>query len=151
MDTFAYAESFDDGAERYLGLRGGEQVAVAPDDSGLIVKADVAGEQIDAETPKPQPTGGVYASGQSGALTIAEDGDAPAGAAAIDEPTPAQHRRYHASVRLDPARVGRDASQIAEEIIAHLVGLAGAEVTVTIEIDAQLPGWSVGAGGANGH
>ena len=31
MDTFAYAESLDDGAERYLGLRGGEQVAVAPD------------------------------------------------------------------------------------------------------------------------
>ena len=49
-------------------------------------------------------------------------------------------RRYHGTVQLDPARVGRDASQIAEEVIAHLVGLAGAEVTVTMEIDAQLPG-----------
>ena len=140
MDTFAYAESFDDGAERYLGLRGGEQVAVAPDAPGLIVKPDIAGEQIEAETPKPQPTGVVDASGEPGARTIAEGGDTPAGAAAIDEPTPPQHHRYHASVRLDPARVGRDASQIAEEVIAHLVGLAGAEVTVTIEIDAQLPG-----------
>ena len=40
---------------------------------------------------------------------------------------------------MDPARVGRDASQIAEEIIAHLVGLAGADVTVTVDIEARLP------------
>ena len=113
---------------------------MAHDAPGLIVKPNLARAQIDAETPKPQPTGGVDASGEPGARTIAEDGDTPAGAAAIDEPTPPQHRRYHASVRLDPARVGRDASQIVEEVIAHLVGLAGAEVTVTIEIDAQLPG-----------
>ena len=138
MDTFAYAESFDDGAGRYLGLRGGELVGIAPDAPGLIVKADVAGEQIDAETPRPQPTGGVDAPG-SGAPTIAEGGDAATPTDAVDEQTPAQSRRYHASVRLDPARVGRDASQIAEEVIAHLVGLAEAAVTVTIDIEAQLP------------
>ena len=54
-------------------------------------------------------------------------------------PEPAPPRRYHGTVRLDPTRVGRDASQIAEEVVSHLVGLAGAEVTVTIEIDANLP------------
>ena len=41
-------------------------------------------------------------------------------------------------MRLDPARVGRDASRIADEVIAHLVGQVGAEVTVTIEIEASL-------------
>ena len=40
---------------------------------------------------------------------------------------------------LDAARVGRDAGRIAEEVIAHLAGVAGAEVTVTLEINAQLP------------
>ena len=40
---------------------------------------------------------------------------------------------------LDPARVGRDASCIADEVIAHLVGQVGAEVTVTLEVEATLP------------
>jgi len=42
-------------------------------------------------------------------------------------------------VSLDPARVGRDASRIAEEVIAHLAGQVGADVTVTLEIEASLP------------
>ena len=42
-------------------------------------------------------------------------------------------------MQVDAARVGRHASQIAEEVIAHLVGLEGARVTVTIDIDADLP------------
>jgi hypothetical protein len=42
-------------------------------------------------------------------------------------------------VSLDPARAGRDASRIAEEVIAHLSGLMDAEVEVTIEIEARIP------------
>ena len=41
-------------------------------------------------------------------------------------------------MRLDPTRVGRDASRIADEVIAHLTGLVGADVTVTLEIEAGL-------------
>ncbi|MEW6750478.1 MAG: Swt1 family HEPN domain-containing protein [Candidatus Latescibacterota bacterium] len=48
-------------------------------------------------------------------------------------------RRYHGTVKLDAARVGRDASQIAEEVVAHLQGLPGARVTVTLEIAAEIP------------
>ena len=40
---------------------------------------------------------------------------------------------------LDPIRVGVEASRIAEEVIAHLAGLPGAQVTVTLEIDASVP------------
>jgi hypothetical protein len=49
-------------------------------------------------------------------------------------------RRFHGSVRLDSARVGRDAARIADEVISHLVAQMGAEVTVTLEIVATLPG-----------
>jgi hypothetical protein len=42
-------------------------------------------------------------------------------------------------VQLDPVRAGRDAGKIAEEVIAHLAGLIGANVTVTLEIEASLP------------
>jgi hypothetical protein len=50
-------------------------------------------------------------------------------------PPAAQFRRFHGSVRVDSARVGRDAGRIADEVIAHLA--VGAEVTVTIEIEAS--------------
>jgi hypothetical protein len=50
-----------------------------------------------------------------------------------------QPRRFHGAVLLDPTRVGRDASRIADEVIAHLSGLVGATVTVTLEVDAEIP------------
>ncbi len=40
---------------------------------------------------------------------------------------------------LDPTRVGRDASRIDEEVIAHLAGLVGAKLTVTLEVEAEIP------------
>jgi hypothetical protein len=39
----------------------------------------------------------------------------------------------------EPTRVGRDASRIADEVIAHLSGLVGAKVTVTLEVQAEIP------------
>ncbi len=47
--------------------------------------------------------------------------------------------RFYGTVALDATRVGRDASLIAEEVISHLAGLVDAEVTVTLEIAAQVP------------
>jgi hypothetical protein len=40
---------------------------------------------------------------------------------------------------LDPTRVGRDAGRIADEVIAHLAGLVGSDVKVTLEIQAHIP------------
>jgi len=48
-------------------------------------------------------------------------------------------KRFHGTVTLDPTRVGRDAGRIADEVIAHLVGLVRSRVTVTLEIDAEIP------------
>ncbi|MCC6174343.1 MAG: DUF499 domain-containing protein [Chloroflexi bacterium] len=47
--------------------------------------------------------------------------------------------RYHGTVSLNPTRAGRDAAKIAEELIAHLSGLVGSTVRVTLEIEADLP------------
>ena len=136
MDTFGYAESFDEDAERYLGLRGGEQVAVAPDDLGLIVQPDVAQLQRDADVVESEPPSPSDDSTPSDSQPSTPSGEQPP----LIPGEAMGPRRYHGTVQLDPARVGRDASQIGEEVIAHLVGLAGSEVTVMIEIDAQLPG-----------
>ena len=57
----------------------------------------------------------------------------------VAPPAPPQPKRFHGTVGLDPARVGRDASVIADEVIAHLSGLVGAKVRVTLEIEAEIP------------
>jgi hypothetical protein len=48
-------------------------------------------------------------------------------------------KRFHGSVTLEPTRVGRDAGRIGDEVIAHLVGLMGSDVKVTLEIEADIP------------
>jgi predicted AAA+ superfamily ATPase len=131
-DTFGYAESYDEAASRYRGLHGGHGVNISADSPGFLVKPDVASKQLDGETPPP-PTPGP-SSGSGGLDPRPGPGETP--------PTPPgvqQLRRFHGSVRVDSTRVGRDAGRIADEVIAHLAGQMGAEVTVTIEIDATLP------------
>ena len=128
MDTFAYAESFDEQQERYRGLLAGAQVPLTPDDPGVIVQPDVARRQLQHEQAAAvaEPTTDNFTDGGM------DPGSQP-------EPTPKLHRRYHGTVRVNPSRIGLDASQIGQEVIAHLAGLANADVTVTIEIQANLP------------
>lgn len=58
----------------------------------------------------------------------------------LDQAIPS-HRpvSFHGSAVLDTTPVGRDASRIADEVIAHLAGLVGATVKVTIEVEAEIP------------
>jgi len=132
QDGFAFADSHDEAAGRYRGLRAGQVVSLADGDAaGLLVKPDVARRQIEAETPKPST--GTPASESEGGEGTDED--------PTDEKPPVATRpkRFHGTVTLDPTRVGRDSSRIAEEVIAHLVGLVGSTVVVTLEIEADIP------------
>jgi hypothetical protein len=52
---------------------------------------------------------------------------------------PPKPKRYHGTVIVDSARVGRDAGRIADEVVTHLVGLVGSSVRVTLEIEAEMP------------
>jgi predicted AAA+ superfamily ATPase len=127
-DTFAHAESYDESASRYKGLRGGQVLSVAADDAGLLVKPEVARRQMEAEASTTSPGPGP------------EPGPGPGPRPIPLPPQPDRRpRRFHGTVSLDPTRVGRDASRIADEVIAHLAGQVGAEVTVTLEIAADLP------------
>jgi len=55
-------------------------------------------------------------------------------------PTSAKPKRFYGTVALDATRVGRDAGRIADEVIAHLVGMVGSSVKVTLEIEADVSG-----------
>ncbi|MCL4799144.1 MAG: DUF499 domain-containing protein [Burkholderiales bacterium] len=138
-DTFAFAESYDEAAGRYRGLRGGQMVNLSPDGAGLLVKPEAARRQMDAEVSTVAP-GAAGTGTEAGGARAATGPTGVAGAEGVAQPTaPAAPRRFHGTVNLDPARVGRDASRIAEEVIAHLTALVNADVRVTLEIEAQIP------------
>jgi hypothetical protein len=142
QDSFAYAESFDEAAARYRGLRAGQQLFVSESDTGLLVRPNIARQQIDAEAPPPAPAASASGPGLTPATSTPGTGPALVTVAPPDASKPARPprpTRYHGSVTLDPARVGRDASRIADEVITHLVGLVGSNVRVTLEIEADIP------------
>ena len=138
QDSFGFADGFDETAGRYKGLRGGQMVTLVDAHApGLVVKPDVAVRQMDAERAASLParTG---ISSEPADTTPATVRVTPA----TGEPPPkaaAKPKRFHGTAVLDTTRVGRDASRIAEEVIAHLAGLVGARVTVTIEVEAEIP------------
>ena len=138
QDAYAFADSFDDEAKRYRGLRGGQVVSLPDADApGLLVKSDIARQQLDAESAKSPASGEGAGSGTGGESTVPGGGSGP-GEVPPGTPPP-QPTRFHGTATLDCARVGRDASRIADEVISHLSGLVGAKVTVTLEIEADVP------------
>ncbi len=133
-ETFAYAEDFDEAANRYRGLRCGERVRIESGDSGHLVRPEIARAQQDSEDA---------ARSGAAALPGVESTQPAGGGAGSDDRKPLapapRPKRYHGTVSLDPVRAGRDAARIAEEVIAHLTGLVGAEVSVVLEIQAEIP------------
>ena len=148
LDTFAYADSFNETAGRYRGLSGGESVDIVYESGsqGLLVKPEVAEKQLEAEREPVLPEGeGETENGEGvpgGGTIVVPPGGGTAGVEGGSESTPSPEtsrpKRFYGSVELNSTRVGRDAGQIAEEVIAHLGGLVGARVKITLEIEAEV-------------
>jgi len=138
QDSFAYADSFDDAAKRYRGLRFGQHISIADDSqSGLLVKPDAAQKQFQAvQASTAAAVGAVTATGQAQVANACQTEVAPWTSTPAAPPKP---KRFFGSVKLNPQRAGRDAGKIAEEIIQHLTLQPGATVEVTLEIQAQIP------------
>ena len=131
-----YADSFDEETDRYVGLRGGQVINDLEDANspGLLVKPEVASQQLDAERVEPAPSTPPGGSGNDG---VGPNPDRPTPEPEV--PPDPRPTRFHGTVELDATFTGRDAGRIAEEVIAHLAGLVGSNVTVTLEIHAEIP------------
>lgn len=128
-ETFAYA-AFLSNDDRYHGLCAGRRPPQV-DLGGVVVKSDVSRKQMDADAA---PAIGDGASGGRNAAAGARDIE-PA-----ERPEALIPRRFWADVAItNPLRFGRDAGQIAEAIIAHLEGLRGATVEISLQIEAKIP------------
>ncbi len=133
-ESFAYADSWDEEAQRYRGLRCGQQVAVTEDSTGLLVKPEPALRQYEAERSSSTTSSETTTAGTGGPATAGGQPGTTVGAPSVPKP-----KRFHGTVQLDTQRVGRDAGTIAQEVVSHLAGLIGADVKVTLEIDATIP------------
>jgi hypothetical protein len=136
QESFAYADSFDDAASRYRGLRAGQNLSAESVETGLVVRSEVARRQQAAERV---PAPGEITPGSGPSSTSAGGAVRPDGGGEVTPPATARPKRFHGTVVLDPARVGRDAGRIADEVVSHLAGLVGAKLSVTLEIEAEIP------------
>jgi len=146
QDTFAYADWYDAAASRYRGLEAGRRPNVQLNSETVVVKPEVAAEQIERESavsaaiPDPSAGGstatvtGLTGAGVTGRAT--GSGRATTQVGSLNAPV---LRRFHGSATLNSTRLSRDADVIATSVVQHLTGLLDAKVKITIEIQAELP------------
>jgi predicted AAA+ superfamily ATPase len=136
-DNFAYAEGFDDVKGKYLGLRAATGISPSISPQSLLVKPDVAQQQLDAEN-REQETGKREQGGAN--REECEQPTVPNSLIPIPSiPSPSILRRFYGNVDMDAMRINRDAPAIANEVIQHLTALNGAKVKITLEIEAEIP------------
>lgn len=135
QESFAYADSYDEKANRFRGLRCAQRIPITDGNQGLVVKPDVAARQIEADRAPAEPaTAGAGAIANGGAT-----GTYTSGTPVAAEEEKRLPVRFYGSVELDATRLGRDAGKIAEEVVQHLSALMNSSVEITLEIKADVP------------
>lgn len=143
QDTFAYAEYYDATGDRYPGIEAGRRPSVQLNANSVVVEPAVAAAQIerDSAPPTTSATGarpmndvgtgaGSPTSGQAGSGSTVGGGKQPS--------TPVL-RRFHGAAKIDATRLSRDVDAIASSVVQHLAGQLDAKVTITVEIEAEIP------------
>jgi hypothetical protein len=136
QDTFAYADYYDATADRYRGLEAGRRPTVQLNANSVVVKPEVAAAQIEKDSAAaPTLTAGVI----QGAGETEPAGGGTATTTESTAPKAPVLRRFHGSAKIDATRLSRDVDLIATSVVQHLSGLLDAKVTVTVEIEAEIP------------
>lgn len=132
---FAYAERWDEQTDTYHGLAIERAInaAVAIDSDSVIIKPDVA----ERHRPAPPPPVDTPTDGQGpgvGEPPTPPIIDGPDGPIAERRPT-----RFLGTVMISSERPAREIHQIIEAIVDQLTTLPGSQVSLKLEIDAEVP------------
>jgi predicted AAA+ superfamily ATPase len=134
---FAYAERWDEAKQTYAGLAidhaGGAQIVI--DSESVIIQPAVA------EANRPKPVFVPEGEGGTRGTTPPVPGDGPPGTHPV-APGPVVEKnptRFSGTVMISPDRPARVMHQIVEAIVEQLTTMAGSEVTLRLEIDAEVP------------
>lgn len=111
------------------------------DDASVLVKPDVAAKQLEAdaaeqtEVEPPQPD---FDGKEGGSPYGTSGGETEGAGTGTVPPQAAAPKRFYGTVPLDTIRTGPAAQQVIEEVVQHLTSLSGADVEVTMEIQAKV-------------
>jgi len=131
--VFAYAESHDEEAKEYKGLavQHPNAAQVVIDSESLILRPEIVEaqlEKVQAELGSAE-TAGLGASNAAGREENKVDEKPP-----VPDPT-----RFLGSVMISAERPAKEMHQIVEAIVEQLTTLPGSEVSLRLEIDAEVP------------
>ena len=135
--VFAYAEKWDGSKNRYEGLvaYGAGNAHVVIDSDSVIVQPAVAEKQLVEDQAKTT-------TGPSTVLTPAPGAPTAGGTPApltVAPPVDPKPTRFIGSVMISPDRPAHEMRQIVEAVIEQLTTIRGAEVSLRLEIDAEVP------------
>ena len=133
---FAYAESWDEAAGTYQGLAidNAASVRVVIDNGSLIVRPDVAEAHRPAPRVSAADPGGGSPSSDSTKTSEVDARVNDGGQQTETKPT-----RFIGTVMISSERPARDIHRIVEAVVEQLTTLPGSEVTLKLEIDAEVP------------
>ncbi len=131
--VFAYAERYDEAETEYKGLslQHATEVQVVIDSESVIVKLEVAEEQM----VKRQPAGAASSAEGNNSETSTSGTFDPGENTVREKPDPT---RFRGSVMVSAERPAKDMHQIVEAIVEQLTTLPGSEVNLRLEIDAEV-------------
>jgi hypothetical protein len=135
-DTFAYADSFDENGHRYRGLVVARRPSIQVNSTSLVVKSEAADAQLQKDAAAAPTT-----SSPTSHTPQLPPGNGCSTIVTTPTPAPANKlRRYYGTVRLEPTKMSKAAADIAQAVVQHLASLVDSDVTVTLEVQANLPG-----------
>lgn len=142
---FAYAERFDSQALSYAGLSI-EKTAnplVTIDSDSIIIRPEVAEANLPTPAVVPNKTeqgAGTVGTGEEDAQPGTQPGTGigRSGGDTLERTPEPLPKRFQGTVMLSADRPARDMHQIVEAIVEQLTTLQGAEVSLKLEIDAEV-------------
>jgi uncharacterized protein len=125
---FAYAEGFDEGVGKYVGLLWQKAPLGPMPQTALLVRPEIAVGQLRAAAPKPLPEPGP---------TQLEDGAGPVPPITTGPIPSQQPRRFFGSVEIDMVRPVKAFDAILSAVVMELQRSKGTKVRLTLEIEAD--------------
>ena len=137
---FVYAERWDETAQTYHGLaiEKAGNVPVVIDSDSVIIKPDVAISKLVVPKPAPLPGNDDSVDGQT-----TEGGQVGPSVGSGGTSSPASEKlptRFVGTVMISSERPAREIHQIVEAIVEQLTTMPGSDVSLKLEIDAEIPG-----------
>ena len=132
---FAYAERWDEAQNIYVGMAisGASTAQVMIDGESVIIRPEIA-EQHRQKQTAAVPGEGPASTEENGEKTTTQ----PPPGTPVTSPAEQNPTRFYGTAMISPERPARDIHRIVEAIIEQLTTLPDADVSIKLEIDAEV-------------